>query len=137
MVRKLVQLLKEREFNSVYEILEMKKYNYTVENFEKDFKTVNSTDKFCYLVYLLSKDYSIKNTLLLCDFLMYTDTFFYDIHSVIQLFVRRALEMFPTEPSLLDWIISTYENHPDSPFKEEEIIVMKKRREFREKTGDG
>ena len=31
-----------------------------------------------------------------------------------------------TAASLLEWVISTYENHPDSPFKESEIIEYKK-----------
>ncbi len=65
-------------------------------------------------------------SLLVCDFLMYTDTFFYDIHPVIRMIVKRAIELFPTENILLEWVISTYENHPDSPFKESEIIEYKK-----------
>ena len=74
---------------------------------------------------MLSKDYSVKNTLLLCDFLMYTDTFFYDIHPVIQMFICRALELFPKDPTLLEWVVSTYVNHPDSPFEEAEMITFK------------
>ena len=93
---------------------------------QKDFAKVSSADKFCYLVYLLSKEYTIYNTLLLCDFLMYTDTFFYDIHSVIQMFIRRALELFPKDTTLLEWVVSTYETHPDTPFEEKEIIAFKK-----------
>ena len=100
-------------------------YDYTIDNLEKDFAKVSSTDKFCYLLYLLSRDYSVKNTLLLCDFLMYIDPFFYDIHPVIQMFIRRALELFPKEPTLLEWVVSTYETHPDSPFKEAEMITFK------------
>ena len=89
-VRELIRLWKERDYHSVYEILKAEEYDYTIGNIEKDFAKVSSTDKFCYLIYLLSKDYSVKNTLLLCDFLMYTDTFFYDIHPVIQMFICRA-----------------------------------------------
>lgn len=40
--------------------------------------------------------------------------------------VKRAIELFSTENILLEWVISTYENHPDSPFKESEIIEYKK-----------
>jgi hypothetical protein len=124
-VRKLIRLWKERDYHSVYEILKTKEYDYTIDNLEKDFAKVSSTDKFCYLLYLLSRDYSVKNTLLLCDFLMYIDPFFYDIHPVIQMFIRRALELFPKEPTLLEWVVSTYETHPDSPFKEAEMITFK------------
>ena len=58
---------------------------------------------------------------------MYTDTFFYDIHPVIQMFIGRALELFPKDPTLLEWVVSTYENHPDSPFEEAEMITFKER----------
>ena len=124
-MKKLIRLWKKREFHSVYTILKTKEYDYTIDNFEKDFNKVSSIDKFCYLIYLLSNDYSVKNILLLCDFLMYTDTFFYDIHPVIQMFIRQALEVFPKEPTLLEWIVSTYEKHPDSPFEENEMITFK------------
>lgn len=124
-VRELIRLWKERDYHSVYEILKAEEYDYTIGNIEKDFAKVSSTDKFCYLIYLLSKDYSVKNTLLLCDFLMYTDTFFYDIHPVIQMFICRALELFPKDPTLLEWVVSTYGNHPDSPFEEAEMITFK------------
>lgn len=124
-MKELIRLWKYREYHSIYEILKGKDYNYTIDNIEKDFGKISSMDKFCYLIYLLSNDYSVKNTLLVCDFLMYTDTFFYDIHPVIRLFVQRALELFPTEYTLLEWVVYTYENHPDSPFEEAEIIAFK------------
>lgn len=126
-MKNLIRLWKERDYHSIYEILKTKEYDYTIDNFEKDFAKISSSDKFCYLVYLLSKEFTVKNTLLLCDFLMYTDTFFYDIYPVIQMFVRRALDMFPNERTLLTWVISTYEAHPDSPFEEAEMISFKER----------
>ena len=126
-VKELIQLWKDREYHSIYAILKEKEYDYTIDNLEKDFGKISSMDKFCYLIYLLSNDYSVKNTLLVCDFLMYTDTFFYDIHPVIRMIVQRAIELFPTESILLEWVISTYENHPDSPFEESEIAAFKER----------
>lgn len=126
-MKKLTSLWKKREYHSIYVILKEKGYDYTIDNLEKDFSNVSSMDKFCYLVYLLSKDYSVKNTLLMCDFLTYTDTFFYDIHSVIRMFTQRALELFPTNLTLLKWIVLTYENHPDSPYEKKEITAFKAR----------
>ena len=124
-MRELIRLWKKQDYHSVYEILKTKEYDYTIDNLEKDFAKVSSTGKFCYLIYLLSKDFSVKNTLLLCDFLIYTDAFFYDIHPVIQMFILRAFELFPKEPKLLEWVISTYETHPDSPFGENEMNAFK------------
>ena len=125
-MKEVIRLWKKREFYSVYTILEEKGYEYTIDKFEKDFSKVSSADKYCYLIYLLAKDYSVNNTLLLCEFLLYTDTFFFDIHSVIQMFIRRALELFPMDGILLEWIVLTYENHPDSPFDKAEILAFKK-----------
>lgn len=124
-MKKLASLWKQREYHSIYIILKEKGYDYTIDNLEKDFGNVSSMNKFCYLVYLLSNDYSVENTLLMCDFLTYTDTFFYDIHSVIRMFTQRALELFPENPTLLKWIISTYENHPDSPYEKKELSHFK------------
>ena len=41
------------------------------------------------------------------------------------MFILRALELFPKEPKLLEWVISTYETHPDSPFGENEMSAFK------------
>lgn len=75
-MKQILHLLKEREYDLVYSILKEEGYDYTIDNFKKDFGKINSIELFCYLVYLLSNDCSVKNTLFFCDFLMYTDTFF-------------------------------------------------------------
>lgn len=124
-MKELIRLWRDRDYHSIYVILKGKEYDYTIDNIEKDFGEISSMDKFCYLIYLLSNDYSVKNTLLACDFLMYTDTFFYDVHPVIRMIVKHAIKLFPTEKALLKWVISTYENHPDSPFEESEIVAFK------------
>ena len=124
-MKKLSQLWKKHNYNSIYSVLSEKNYNYTLGNIERDFRKIDSSNKFCYLIYLLSRDYSVKNVLLICDFLTYTDTFFYDIHPVIRMITQHAIEFFPTDNTLLEWIILTYENHPDSPFTNEEINKYK------------
>lgn len=75
-MKKLSQLWKKYNYNSIYSVLSEKNYNYTLGNIERDFNKIDSSNKFCYLIYLLSRDYSVKNVLLICDFLTYTDTFF-------------------------------------------------------------
>ena len=126
-VKGLTQLWKEYDYHSIYTVLSEKNYSYTLGNIERDFNKIDSSNKFCYLIYLLSRDYCIKNVLLVCDFLIYTDTFFYDIHPVIRMMILHAIEFFPTDNTLLEWIISTYDNHPDSPFTKEEIAEYKGR----------
>lgn len=126
-MKELLRLWKQRDYDSIYSTLKQTGYDYTIDNLERDFWKIPSIEKFCYLIYLLSKDYSVKNTILVCDFLMYTDTFFYNIHPVVRMITLQALEMYPTDCVLLKWIVSNYENHPDSPYKEAEIIAFKER----------
>lgn len=126
-LKEVIRLWKENDYRSVFQILKKEKYDYTIDNLDKDFRKINSMNKYGYLIYLLANDFSVKNVLLFCDFLTYTDTFFCDIHPVIRMVVNRAIELFPTERNLLRWIVGTYENHPDSPFTETELIVFKEK----------
>ena len=118
-------LWKKHDYHAIYQQLKKNKYDYTIDNFKKDFCSIDSTNSFCYLIYLLSNDYCVKNILLVLDFLMYTDTFFYDIHPVIRMIFQQALYSFPSDDNLLNWIVCTYENHPDSPFSDQELKKYK------------
>lgn len=102
-----------------------KEYNYTLDNLEKDFKSVSSVNKYCYLIYLLAKEYTPDNIILICEFLTYTDTFFFDIYPVVYMFIKQALRVFASDRFIKDWIIQNYENHPDSPFSKDEITEYK------------
>ena len=124
-MKNITKLLKMHDFKTLYELLKNNEYRYSLEGFDRDFKKNISSDKFSYLVYLNAREKSVKNILLLCDFLLYTDTFFYDIHPVIYDYLHQGLSMFPTDKQLLNWIISVYENHPDSPFDSSEIEKIK------------
>ena len=121
-MKELTRLWKGRDYHSIYKNLNEIEYNYTIDNLNTDFPKISSENKFCYLIYLLARDYSAKNVLLVCDFLMYTDTFFYDIHPVIRMIIHHAMELYPKQHNILEWIVSTYKNHPDSPFEEAELI---------------
>ena len=92
-VKNLARLWKEYDYHSIYTVLAEKDYHYTLENIENDFNKIDSNNKFCYLIYLLSRDYCIKNVLLICDFLIYTDTFFYDIHPVIRMMILHRIQL--------------------------------------------
>lgn len=115
-MRKIVKLVKQHEFSEAYLLLKECKYHYTLDNLDKDFGNVKSEDKYCFLIYLLSKDYNPNNVLLLCEFLMYTDTFFYDVYPVIRMFIEQAFLIFPNNNTLKEWVVSNFKNHPDSPF---------------------
>ncbi|MCM1227591.1 MAG: hypothetical protein NC320_09285 [Clostridium sp.] len=120
-MKKIICEFKKHNFNYVYTTLNKKEYNYTLDNLTKDFSSVSSSSKYCYLIYLLAKEYTPHNIILICDFLTFTDTFFFDIHPVIYMFINQALQAFPSNKYIIDWVIFNYENHPDSPFSIDEI----------------
>lgn len=124
-MKEIIKQWKKQNYSFVYEQLLKKKFDYTLNNFEKYFSSINSQDKFCYLIYLLSMENTPRNTILVCDFLLYTDTFFFNVHPVIKMFLQQSLNIYPFDISIINWIVDTYDNHPDSPFSCEEINMYK------------
>lgn len=120
-LKDIIKQWKKHDYNYVYTNLHKMGYSYTLDNFDRDFKKIKSEDRFSYLIYLLSKEYTPQNVILLCDLLTFTDTFFYDIHPVIHMFLKQALLEFPSDKLLLQWISCNYEGHPDSPFSKDKI----------------
>ena len=124
-----IKQLKNGEFNYVYNFLKEIQYNYSLDNLSKDFSSVDSKDMYCYLIYLLSVEHSPFYYILLCDYILYLGTFFYDIHPVIHMFMKQALEEYTYNKSIINWIIVTYENHPESPFSNDELEFLKSKLE--------
>ncbi len=124
-MKMIIKKLKNGEFNYVYNSLKKIKYNYSLDNLSKDFSSVDSKDMYCYLIYLLSVEHIPFYYILLCDYILYLGTFFYDIHPVIHMFMKQALEEYTYNKSIINWIIATYENHPDSPFSNDELQFLK------------
>lgn len=118
----------EWNFNFVYNQLNKMNYKYTLDGLERDFSIIVSEKKFCYLLYLLSKERTPYNAILICDFLLYTNTFFYDIHPVIKMILCQALIEHKNDLLIINWIVDVYEDHPDSPFSNDEINLYKTKR---------
>ncbi|WP_370806377.1 hypothetical protein [Eubacterium ventriosum] len=121
-MKKILKQFKKKNYKYVYEYLAMNKYEYTIDNFEKDFAMISSLNKFIYLIYLISNENTFRNVILICDFLEYTDTFFFDIYSVIGFFIRQYLNSNPKDLKMKEWVISRYSENPDSPFTQDEIM---------------
>lgn len=119
----LVKRMKKGCFKNVYEELNSAHYEYTIDAFTRDFKNVSSEMKFAYLQYLIAKEETSDIHLLLCDFLMWTDTFFFDYYPVLNWHLKRALEISPNNIKVLQWITCIFNGHPDSPFSEEELAA--------------
>jgi|GEM_PF-6309618 len=57
-------------------LFEVNHYVYTLERFTHDFSKVNSMKKYCYLLYVMSRNETPDIHILICDTLMFIDTFF-------------------------------------------------------------
>lgn len=89
--KKLKNKIKHGDFQFVYDELKKSDFEYTLENIEKEFSSVDNRDMFCYLLYLISNENTPKHTILLCDYLMYSGTFFYNRETVISICSTIAL----------------------------------------------
>ena len=116
------------DFDGLYRELAAEHYDYTLENFTRDFNKISSEKKFAYLHYLIANEETPELHLLVCDFLLYTDTFFFDIYPVVKWHLKRALEISPNSVEVLGWIIGIFANgNPDSPFSGEELRAYNER----------
>lgn len=113
-------------YHDVYIQLEEKKYSYTLEALCEDFSNVDELNLYCYLIYVLSKKQTCKMSLLICDYLMFLGTPFYDIYPVIRYHLDIALLASPNNLEILNWIVSMFFEHPDSPYTDNELLNLAK-----------
>lgn len=105
----------------MYDELKKADFDYTLDNLEREFSSVDGRDMFCYLLYLISNENTPANTILLCDYLVYSETFFYNRETVIRYLLDNCLMKNGNDITLIEWILSVYEYNPSSPYSEEEI----------------
>ena len=89
--KELKNKIKHGDFQFVYDELKKSDFEYTLENIEKEFSSVDNRDMFCYLLYLISNENTPKHTILLCNYLMYSGTFFYNRETVIRYLLDNCL----------------------------------------------
>ena len=113
------------DFKNLYEELNQVGFVFSVENMEKHFKKAIPSMKFAFLQYVLARNETVNIHILICEMIMFTDVFFCDWYSVVWWHLKRALEISPQNAEVLKWIISTFDNHPDSPISEHEMTHYK------------
>jgi hypothetical protein len=121
-MKNIKQLLVECSYKEVFETLNGQGYVYSLESIAKDFADVEQMNIYCYLLYVLSREETCKNHILICDFLMFQGTFFYDIYPVIDWHLRLALKQNSMDLDVLCWIVDVFYEHPDTPFSDNELL---------------
>ena len=125
-MKKLIKLLQKRMYHDIYIQLEGKKYQYTLESLNKDFNDVDELNLYCYLIYVLSKQQTCEMSILICEYLMFLGTPFYDIYPVIRYHLDISLLASPNNLEILNWIASIFFEHPDSPYTDNELLDFAK-----------
>lgn len=120
-LKELKDKIKHGDYQFVYDELKNAGFDYTLDNLEREFSSVDDRDMFCYLLYLISNENTPANTILLCDYLVYSETFFYNRETVIRYLLDNCLMKNGNDITLIEWILSIYEYNPSSPYSEEEI----------------
>jgi hypothetical protein len=120
-MKKLKNMMLDGLYSTLYEKLEEMNFHYDLEEYTKCFKGINSEKKYAYLTYVMARCETPDLHLLICDFLSFTDTFFFDRYTVQKWHLKRALEISPNNVKVLQWITCTFNDHPDPPFSEEEL----------------
>lgn len=118
----LKKLLKKKQYCDVYENLKVQNYSYSLDSIERDFSDIDDMNMYCYLLYVLSKENTCEKHILICDYLLFSGTFFYDVYSVIYWHLKLALNLDAYNYDVLNWIIDIFYKHPDSPFAEHELV---------------
>lgn len=130
------RLLQKHCYKELYELLEKENYEYSLENISRDFSKIESMNLYCYLLFVLSMQRTPKICLLICDFLMFQDTWFSDIFPLIKWLLDLALEYDSNNLDVKEWILSVFWESPDSPYSVDELYEMMKSLPNC-KTGDG
>jgi len=109
-------------FSALHDRLVEEGYGYLFAKLASDFDGVPGAMKYAFLMHEIAVRESAELHLLICDTLLYFDTFFVYIWPVLRWHLLRALAVAPESVDVLQWITSTFgDGHPDSPFTPEEL----------------
>ena len=93
-MRKLSQALKNGMYKKIYDEFTKQSYYYCLENIVRDFPGATSMERYCYVQYALCKKETPNIFITICDELMFMDSFFDDIFTVIDWYLKRMDNMY-------------------------------------------
>lgn len=118
----LEQKMQKGMYKEIYDELESIYFHFTINNIASLFPKMDSYDIYVFTMYAISRKETADKHIVICDALMFLDPCFSDSYNLIAWHLRRALEVFPNNNNVLQWITCTFNGHPDSPFSEEELF---------------
>lgn len=112
--------IKQGDYYSAYNNLSKIGYEYSIENLMHDLPHINSMEKYCFLMYAISRDETSKLHILICELLMF-DPFFHYVYPSVYWHVQKAIILSPSDDTIKEWVLDTFSSSPDSPFTDEEL----------------
>ena len=107
--------------------LELQECNYSFEfnELSLDFPKVDCLKMYLFLIYCIIKDEDIEKHFSICYYLYFMDPYIHDSDVIIKHHLLRILEISPKDKRVYEnWILGIYNGNPNSPFTNEEIVVL-------------
>jgi hypothetical protein len=124
MMKNAIQSIKGKMYQDAYNHLQAINYQYNLESIDTDFKKIDRLELYCYLLYVLAMNQAPEMYILICEYLYFLGTPFHDIFTVIRYHLDVALLQNHNNNAVLNWIICSFHEHPDSPYLESELVTF-------------
>lgn len=123
----LTKFLKQKDFETAFQILESRDFEYSLHNIEYIFPNCESALLYSFLMYSVSKKDTAEKHLAICECLMYHEPYIYECTAMIYWHIQYALTITDRPERIMSWVIEVFGADPSSPFSEEEILFFAKK----------
>ena len=112
--------IRQGKYYSAYNDLNKIGYVYSIENLMHDLPHINSMEKYCFLMYAISRNETSQLHMSICELLMF-DPFFHYVYPLVYWHIQKAIILSPSDYTIKEWVLDTFSSSPDSPFTDEEL----------------
>ena len=122
----LTKFLKQKDFEKVFQALEVQHFDYSLDNIDRVFPNCDSILLYTFLMYSVSKKDTAEKHLSICKCLMYCEPYIYECTYMIYWHIKYALTITDQPDKIMSWVIEVFGADPSSPFSEDEILFFAK-----------
>ena len=112
--------IRQGKYYSAYNDLNKIGYVYSIENLMHDLPHINSMEKYCFLMYAISRNETSQLHMSICELLMF-DPFFHYVYPLVYWHIQKAIILSPSDYTIKEWVLDTFSSSPDSPFTDEKL----------------
>ena len=122
----LTKLLKKRDFETAYNILEEQGFVYSINNVAKIFPKCNSLLLYAFLMYAVSKEDTAEKHTTICECLIYIEPYINEANSLVYWHIMHVLSVEKGRIKAMSWAIELFGADPSSPFSIMELEAFAK-----------